>query len=126
MLQWVHEAACASGAREVLIATDDERIVRAAQAFVAEAILTSTEHASGTDRIAEVARKRGWAPDDIVVNVQGDEPLMPAAVIAQVAALLGAAPEAQITTLATRIESTSELLEPNAVKIVTDARGMAS
>ena len=125
MLQWVHEAACASGAREVLIATDDERIVRAAQAFVAEAILTSTEHASGTDRIAEVARKRGWAPDDIVVNVQGDEPLMPAAVIAQVAALVRAAPQAQIATLATPIESLSELLDPNVVKVVTDARGLA-
>jgi len=70
MLQWVHEAACASGAREVLIATDDERIVSAAQSFLATAVLTSADHASGTDRIAEVARTQRWAPDDIVVNVQ--------------------------------------------------------
>ncbi|HKD54864.1 MAG TPA: 3-deoxy-manno-octulosonate cytidylyltransferase [Steroidobacteraceae bacterium] len=125
MLQWVHEAACASGAREVLIATDDERIVRAAQSFAAEAILTAAEHASGTDRIAEVASTRRWAADDVVVNVQGDEPLMPAAVIAQVAALLRAAPQAQIATLATPIESLSELLDPNVVKVVTDARGLA-
>ena len=125
MLQWVHEAACASGAREVLIATDDERIVSAAQSFLATAVLTSADHASGTDRIAEVARTQRWAPDDIVVNVQGDEPLMPAAVIAQVAALLRTELQAHIATLATPIESMSELLDPNVVKVVTDARGMA-
>jgi len=125
MLQWVHEAACASGAREVLIATDDERILQAAQSFGAGTMLTATDHASGTDRIAEVARKKRWVPDDIVINVQGDEPLMPAAVIAQVAALLRAAPQAQIATLATPVESLSELLDPNVVKVVTDAGGMA-
>jgi 3-deoxy-manno-octulosonate cytidylyltransferase (CMP-KDO synthetase) len=125
MLQWVHEAACASGAREVLIATDDERIVRAAQSFGAGAVLTATAHASGTDRIAEVAHTQRWAPDDIVVNVQGDEPLMPAAVIAQVAALLPAQPQAHIATLATPLESLAELLDPNVVKVVTDVRGMA-
>ena len=125
MLQWVHEAAAASGAREVLIATDDERIVRAARSFGAVAVLTATDHASGTDRIAELARTQRWLPDDIVVNVQGDEPLMPAAVIAQVCALLRAQPQADIATLATPIESLTELLDPNVVKVVTDARGMA-
>ena len=125
LLQWVYERACTAGAREVLIATDDERIVSAAQAFGAAAVLTARAHASGTDRIAEVARMRRWAAGDIVVNVQGDEPLMPAALIAQVASLLSAPSPADIGTLATPIASLDELMDPNAVKVVTDARGMA-
>jgi 3-deoxy-manno-octulosonate cytidylyltransferase (CMP-KDO synthetase) len=125
MVQWVYERAHASGAREVLIATDDERIVSAARAFGAAAVMTARTHLSGTDRIAEVARVRGWGPEDIVVNVQGDEPLIPAAVIAQVARLLPAQPQTHIGTLATPIESLEELLDPNVVKVVTDARGMA-
>jgi 3-deoxy-manno-octulosonate cytidylyltransferase (CMP-KDO synthetase) len=79
MVQWVYERSCAAGAHEVLIATDDERIVRAAQSFGAQAVMTDRAHASGTDRIAEVAHLRRWAAEDIVVNVQGDEPLMPPA-----------------------------------------------
>ncbi len=125
MVQWVYERARASGAHEVLIATDDERILGAARAFGAEALLTSPAHASGTDRIAEVARARGWSAQDIVVNVQGDEPLIPAVVISQVAQLLRVQPRADIATLATAIESSAELLDPNVVKVVTDARGMA-
>jgi 3-deoxy-manno-octulosonate cytidylyltransferase (CMP-KDO synthetase) len=125
MLQWVYEAARASGAREVLIATDDARIVRTAQSFGAAVVMTATDHASGTDRTAEVAGAQRWAADDIVVNVQGDEPLMPARVIAQTAALLDAEPQAHIATLATPIESVDEFLDPNVVKVVTDARGMA-
>jgi 3-deoxy-manno-octulosonate cytidylyltransferase (CMP-KDO synthetase) len=125
LVQWVYERACSARAREVLIATDDERIVSAARSFGATAVLTARAHASGTDRIAEVARVRRWAADDIVVNVQGDEPLMPAALIAQVAALLAAPSQADIGTLATPIVSVGELLDPNAVKVVTDARGMA-
>jgi 3-deoxy-manno-octulosonate cytidylyltransferase (CMP-KDO synthetase) len=125
MLQWVYERACAAGAREVLIATDDERIVSAARAFGAEAVLTASTHASGTDRIAEVARARGWPQDELVVNVQGDEPLIPPALIGQVAAVLQAHPQAAVGTLATRIASVEELMDPNAVKVVTDARGMA-
>ena len=124
MVQWVHERSCAAGAREVLIAADDERIASAARAFGAQAVMTGT-HSSGTDRIAEVARSRGWAGQDIVVNVQGDEPLMPSACIAQVAELLAAEPQADIGTLASAIESLEELLDPNVVKVVTDARGMA-
>lgn len=125
MLQWVYERACASGAREVLIAADDDRIVEAAAAFGAAAILTDRAHASGTDRLAEVARLRGWAGADTVVNVQGDEPLMPAAAIAQVAALLASQPRADIATLATPVESLDELLDPNVVKVVTEAGGRA-
>ena len=77
MLQWVHERARASGASEVVVATDDERIAVAARAFGADVAMTARTHVSGTDRIAEVAAARGWADADIVVNVQGDEPLIP-------------------------------------------------
>ena len=125
MVQWVYERARSAGAHEVLIATDDERIAHAARAFGAEAVLTDPAHASGTDRIAEVARTRGWASADIVVNLQGDEPLIPAPLIGQVAALLAAQPQADIATLATAVESLAELLDPNAVKVVSDAQGWA-
>jgi 3-deoxy-manno-octulosonate cytidylyltransferase (CMP-KDO synthetase) len=125
MVQWVYERACAAGALEVLIATDDELIVSAARGFGAEAVMTSRTHVSGTDRIAEVAVARGWARDDIVVNLQADEPLMPAALIDQVAALLRAQPLAHIGTLAAPLASASELMDPNVVKVVTDAAGMA-
>ena len=125
MLQWVYERASSAGASEVLIATDDERIAGAARAFGAEVVMTARTHTSGTDRIAEVARARQWAADEIVVNVQGDEPLIPAAAIAQVAALLANNPAGDIGTLATAVESLEELLDPNVVKVVTDSQGMA-
>ncbi|HEX8784242.1 MAG TPA: 3-deoxy-manno-octulosonate cytidylyltransferase [Steroidobacteraceae bacterium] len=125
MLQWVYERASSAGASEVLIATDDERIAGAARAFGAEVVMTAHTHPSGTDRIAEVARSRNWAADDIVVNVQGDEPLIPAAAIAQVARLLAANPAGDIGTLATVLESLEELLDPKIVKVVTDIHGMA-
>lgn len=125
LVQWVYERAGGAGAREVLIATDDELIVSAAHGFGAEALLTSPAHASGTDRIAEVARARGWAAADIVVNVQGDEPLMPAALIRQVAALLETHRAAAIATLAAPIAALAEFLDPNTVKVVTDGAGRA-
>ena len=125
MVQWVYERARAAGALEVLIATDDARIVAAARAFGAEAVMTAPTHASGTDRIAEVAGARGWPGREIVVNLQGDEPLMPPALIAQVAALLDSTPTADVATLATPIGSLQELLDTNAVKVVTDAGGRA-
>jgi len=125
MVQWVYESAQRSGASEVLIATDDELIVSAARSFGAEAVLTARSHASGSDRIAEVARARSWPREDIAVNVQGDEPLIPPALISQVASLLDAHPKAAIGTLATPIASVEELLDSNAVKVVTDARGRA-
>jgi 3-deoxy-manno-octulosonate cytidylyltransferase (CMP-KDO synthetase) len=125
IVQWVHERACAAGAGQVLIATDDERIVSAARSFGAEAVMTDASHASGTDRIAEIARARGWLPTDIVVNVQGDEPLMPPALIRQVAQLLAAHPAAGIATLASPLTALSEFLDPNTVKVVSDATGRA-
>jgi 3-deoxy-manno-octulosonate cytidylyltransferase (CMP-KDO synthetase) len=125
MVQWVYDRACASGADEVLIATDDLLIVSAGHSFGAEVIMTAAAHTSGTDRIAEVARMRRWPESAIVVNVQGDEPLIPPALIKQVAALLETHPDAQIATLATAIQSVEELLNPNAVKVVTDRQGRA-
>jgi 3-deoxy-manno-octulosonate cytidylyltransferase (CMP-KDO synthetase) len=125
LLQWVYERAAGVGAEQVLIATDDERIARAARAFGAAAVMTATTHPSGSDRIAEVARAGGWAAEDIVVNLQGDEPLMPAALVRQVAGLLESAPRADIATLAAPIASVAELLDPNAVKVVCDPRGRA-
>jgi len=125
MIQWVFERARASQAHEVLIATDDLLIVSAAHSFGAETVMTATTHESGTDRIAEVARLRGWAESDIVVNVQGDEPVIPPALIDQVASLLKANPSAQIATLATPVTSISEFMDPNAVKVVTDGEGRA-
>jgi 3-deoxy-manno-octulosonate cytidylyltransferase (CMP-KDO synthetase) len=125
MVQWVYERALESGAAEVLIATDDLLIVSAGHSFGAEVIMTAPTHASGTDRIAEVARMHQWAETDIVVNVQGDEPLIPPSVIKQVAALLESNPGADIATLATPIDSVAELLNPNVVKVVTDPEGRA-
>jgi 3-deoxy-manno-octulosonate cytidylyltransferase (CMP-KDO synthetase) len=125
MIQWVYERACASRAREVLIATDDLLIVSAAHSFWAETIMTAQSHRSGTDRIAEVARLQGWDDSDIVVNVQGDEPLIPPALIDQVGAVLESNPGAEIATLATAIGSIAEFMDPNAVKVVTDREGRA-
>ncbi len=125
MLQWVYERARASGARDVLIATDDAAILAAAAAFGATARMTSFAHASGTDRLAELAAIEHWPETDIVVNVQGDEPLIPPAIISQVAALLESDPEAAIATLATPVESLAEFLDPNAVKVVADSKGRA-
>jgi len=125
MVQRVWEQARQSGAQQVVIATDDERIQAAARDFGAEVCMTSSEHPSGTDRLQQVASEMGWAQDHIVVNVQGDEPLIPPAVIDQVAANLAAHDQAGMATLCEDIASLDELVNPNAVKVVTDARGVA-
>ena len=125
MLQWVYERAWASAAAEVIIATDDTRIADAARGFGATVAMTDANHASGTDRIAEVAQARGWAPDAIVVNVQGDEPLLPAALVNQVASVLGASPSAGMATLAHAIDKLEDFLNPNVVKVVADESGRA-
>ncbi len=125
MVQHVYERARSSGATEVFVATDDVRIEEACRGFGAGVVLTSPAHASGTDRIAEVAALRGWADEDIAVNVQGDEPLLPASLIDQVAALLSSHPEAGIATLGTPIASVEEFLDPNTVKVAATAQGRA-
>jgi 3-deoxy-manno-octulosonate cytidylyltransferase (CMP-KDO synthetase) len=125
MIQWVYEQAAHSGATEVIVATDDERIVAACKGFGARVELTSTEHASGTDRIAELARRFAWPDDQIVVNVQGDEPLISPLCIAQTARLLAWHPQAAIATLVAPLDNEAEFRDPNFVKVVTDKDGWA-
>ena len=125
MLQWVHERAGKSRASEVIVATDDARISSAAQTFGASVVMTAATHASGTDRIAEVARVRNWAENDVVVNVQGDEPLIPPALIDQVAGLLLDNANAHMATLGAPLTQLDQLMDPNVVKVVMDATGRA-
>lgn len=125
MVRHVWEQARRSAAQRVVVATDDARIVEACGAFGAEVLLTRVDHNSGTDRLAEVASQLGLASDAIVVNVQGDEPLIPPAIIDQVAANLAAHPEAGIATLAEPIEDVQALFNPNVVKVVADLNGLA-
>lgn len=119
MLQHVYERAMESGADQVIIATDDERIVKAARIFGADVCMTSNKHQSGTDRIAEVCALQEWTDNQIVVNLQGDEPMMPAPLIGQCAALLDD-DEADLATLASPFESVDDFRNPNVVKVVTD------
>lgn len=125
MIQWVHERASRSQAWQVIVATDDERIRATALGFGATVRMTAGSHASGTDRIAEVARMEQWSDSDIVVNLQGDEPLMPVQLIDQVASLLQIHASADIATLAIAIDSAAALQDPNLVKVVTDLRQRA-
>lgn len=125
MVQHVWEQARKSGASRVVIATDDASIVEACQAFGGEVLLTRADHESGTDRLAEVAAHLGLPPNAIVVNVQGDEPLIPPVIIDQVAANLAAHPEAGIATLAEPIHAPETVFNPNAVKVVSDKNGLA-
>ncbi|MGH8263170.1 MAG: 3-deoxy-manno-octulosonate cytidylyltransferase [Steroidobacterales bacterium] len=125
MIAWVYEKAVAAAPESVAVATDSAEIETACRSLGLAVEMTSPEHLSGTDRIAEVARRARWRDDEIVVNVQGDEPLIPAVVIRQVAALVQSAPDASIATLVTPVESLEEYLDPNAVKVVCDAAGRA-
>jgi len=125
MIRHVWERAGQAGASEVVIATDDIRIFDACETFGARVVMTSEEHSSGTDRIAEVSRELEWDDDELVVNVQGDEPLIPPPVIGQVASLLHGRPEAQMATLCTPIHDLSEYLDPNVVKLVAREDGSA-
>jgi len=125
LIQWVWESACNSGAASVVVATDDERILQAALKFGADCVLTSSRHASGTDRIAEVAQTRGLPAGDIVVNLQGDEPMMPPAVITEIAAALDARPAVDIATAVAPIGSLQEFLDPSCVKALRGLDGRA-
>lgn len=125
MIQHVYERACQSEADRILVATDDQRIADVAAGFGAEVCMTSPDHPSGTDRLQQVVKDQGYYADDIVVNVQGDEPMIPPRIINQVAHNLMAEPEASIATLSEPIEDVASLLNPNVVKVVKDIRGMA-
>lgn len=125
MVEHVYRRACESGAEQVVIATDDARIETVARGFGAAVEMTQPEHPSGTDRLAEVVERLGWPEDTIIVNLQGDEPLMPPALVRQVADNLAAQPQAAIATLCTPITEAAEFFDPNVVKVVGDAAGFA-
>ena len=123
MIEWVYRAAQQAGAVEVVVATDDKRIFDTVEDFGGRACMTASTHRSGTDRILEVAKKLGWSDDSIVVNLQGDEPLMPAANIAQVAANLVSS-DCAMATLHKPVDAHAAQ-DPNLVKLVHDQRGQA-
>ena len=125
MIVRVCERAAQSGALSVHVATDDERIARAVNAGGHAHIMTRSDHASGTDRLAEAASALGMGEDDIVVNLQGDEPLMDPELIAEVAGALGRMSEASLATACHPIHDAASLSNPNVVKVVLDARGYA-
>ncbi|MEX0957656.1 MAG: 3-deoxy-manno-octulosonate cytidylyltransferase [Burkholderiales bacterium] len=125
MVVHVCDRARESGASDVIVATDDERIAAAVATHGYPFAMTRADHASGTDRIAEVARQRSWKDDDIVVNVQGDEPRLPPQLIRAVAEQLEDHPDAAIATACHPIRDAAEMFDPNAVKVVIDEHGYA-
>ena len=125
MVVRVAQQARRSGARLVAVATDSQRIADAVRRHGYTVVMTRDDHPSGTDRLAEAATALGLTDDEVIVNVQGDEPLLPPALIADVAAALRAAPDCAIATAAHPIESLADYLSPNVVKAVLDARGRA-
>ncbi|MBA0203434.1 3-deoxy-manno-octulosonate cytidylyltransferase [Pectobacterium aroidearum] len=124
MVVHVMERALESGAQRVIVATDHPDVETAVKQAGGEVCLTRADHNSGTERLAEVIERYGFTDDDIIVNVQGDEPLIPSVIIRQVAENL-AASKAGMATLAVPIETSEEAFNPNAVKVVTDAEGYA-
>lgn len=125
MVHHVVDRARESQADRVVVATDDNRVSDYCQQHGIEVVMTSASHLSGTDRIEEVSHKLGLGADDIVVNVQGDEPLIPASVINQVSDNLDFYPEAGICTLYETMQSFDEVTNPGMVKVVTDSKGFA-
>ena len=120
MIAHVVEKALASGAEAVVVATDDKRIQESVSSLGYDVVMTSESHQSGTDRIAEVVEKLKWRDDEIVVNVQGDEPLIDPAVIAAVATKLEQALDCVTATACFTLRSAKDLYNPNAVKVVMD------
>ena len=125
MIQRVWQQACKSSAARVVIATDDQRIEEATTAFGAEVCMTRDDHISGTDRLQEVAQTLGLSDDQIIVNVQGDEPLIPPEVIDQVATNLAKSSTAGVATLCEPLSSVVDFVNPNTVKVVSDVTGNA-
>lgn len=125
LLQRVWACAGQSDATEVVIATDDDEILETVRSFGGNAILTRADHVSGSDRIAECIDLLDWPLDTVVVNLQGDEPEMPAQCLNQVAAMLAADPDADAASLYQEIDDPKEIRDPNAVKVVVNARGRA-
>lgn len=125
MIVHVCERALEADAEQIVVATDDQRIFDAVGSLGLQAVMTDPNHQSGTERIAEVARIMGWADEQIVVNLQGDEPLIPPAYIRDAALALAGQDQAGIATLAAKILDADEIFNPNAVKVVLDKNGYA-
>lgn len=125
LIQHVYERASASAAGEIVVATDDARVAEVAKNMGARVCMTGTHHPSGSDRIAEVLERMAWPEDTAIVNLQGDEPCMPASLINQVAEDLEEHRDASMTTLAAPITDRDVLFDPHVVKVVTDAAGYA-
>lgn len=125
MLEHVYQCALNSGAKQVVIAVDDQRVMDVATTFADDVCMTSAKHPTGTDRLAEVVSRYQWPDDTIVVNLQGDEPLMPASLIQRVADNLQQSPAADIATLGVQISEDSELFDPNVVKVVCNRNSEA-
>lgn len=125
MIRHVVERALDCGAAQVIVATDDERIAEAVRDFGGQVCMTSRHHESGTERLAEVVDILELDADELVVNVQGDEPFIPSANIQQVAENLNLHPQAEMATLAVRLRDVEEVFNPNVVKVVTDKLGYA-
>lgn len=125
MIAHVCQRAMAAEAEEVVVATDDQRIFDRVSALGLKVVMTDSNHQSGTERINEVAEQLAWAEEDIVVNLQGDEPLIPPAYIKEVAYALGSQNKAGIATLAAEITDIEEIFNPNAVKVVVNNAGYA-
>lgn len=125
LIEHVYRRACEATAQSVIIATDSPELQAAAKKFGAEVVMTSPAHESGSDRIAECIDKQGWPDDSLVVNLQGDEPLMPASLITHVAETLKNDKQAVVATSCVRIVNPAEINDPNIVKVVTDRLGHA-
>ncbi len=125
MVQHVYERALATGVKEVVIATDDQRIYDAAIEFGADVVMTRVDHENGTERIAEVAKLRCWDDDVVIVNLQGDEPLIPKQLIELTANGLLNNPEAGMSSLCAPVTLAHDAFDPNVVKAVLDNRGFA-
>ncbi|MEN8320605.1 3-deoxy-manno-octulosonate cytidylyltransferase [Acinetobacter junii] len=118
ILRVVDQAKKVEGFDDLCVATDDERIAEICRAEGVDVVLTSPDHPSGTDRLSEVARLKGWAEDDIIVNVQGDEPLLPAKLVKQVSQLLVDNPNCSMSTLCEQISALDEFQRDSIVKVV--------
>ncbi len=125
ILRVVDQARKVKGFDDLCVATDDERIAAVCRAEGVDVVITSPDHPSGTDRLSEVAKIKGWASDDIIVNVQGDEPLLPAQLVQQVAQLLVDQPESSMSTLCESIHQLEEFQRDSIVKVVMSKQNQA-
>lgn len=125
ILQWVYELALKAGASSVVIATDHEDIYSAVTDFGANVVMTRDDHENGTERLAEVAQLMGWYDNEIVVNVQGDEPLLPVSIIHNAVLALANDAQADMATMACRILKEDDFFNPNVVKLIVDDKDHA-